>query len=216
MCFTREFVSNVIDAIEDAAHEDRCFTVTAKHLAKRTGVHEKTIREKYSDQGRIVGRALSFTEETAQEICQAVGTDLKDYTVTRQEAARRLGCHPDTVTRLMRNRGRLVGRVRHYREEDVNQLYGEMTARKLIDVAAVMKLLGCKTEQQLWYITLSAGLRLSPHLAYAMPYARWNSDLPLPCEMPRPDDGPRRTKVAHGHDFSMGGCISTGPIDVPR
>jgi hypothetical protein len=186
MCFSPTFVQNVQDAIEDEAYENREHTVTAKELARRTGRHIKTILGQYHEQGRMVGRNLTFTEAFASKICAEFQPDLSTFTVTRQEAARRLGCHPDTVSRLMRGKGRLVGRTRRYRECDVVLEESQRSAHKLLNAEDVMKLLGCKTEFQLWYLTKSAGFRpRSENLAF--PYAVWRPDLKHGDEMPRPD-----------------------------
>jgi hypothetical protein len=131
--------------------DDALYTVSTQQFAEKLGVSTQTIRARYRQEGRLIGRQILYSWLFVEtEYAASWDGDPKEYTVPRTEAAVRTGFHRDVVSRKLK--GVRKGRETFFRDHDVRRL--EQKARDLewVNEDAITEMLGAEHPVQTFYL----------------------------------------------------------------
>lgn len=170
--------------VEKESLRENMYTVTAKQIAERTGVHEKTIRQRFGDRARRVRNTLKFIPDEALRIELELGREISEYSVSRITLAHQCNVHPETISRHLRGKGwRRNGEV-FFTREDQSCLYRKLLNKSLVDRHQLREMLGLSA-LQFYYLFSAPG----PDSDYGkcVDGAKWNEKLAPGDRLPKPD-----------------------------
>jgi AcrR family transcriptional regulator len=163
---------------------ENLYTVTAKQIAERTGVHEKIIRERYGDRAKRVRNTLKFISDDALSIELELGREMSEYSVSRITLAKQCDVHPETISRHLRGKGwRRNGEV-FFTKEDASCLYRKLLNKSLVDRHQLREMLGLSALQ--FYYLFSAPWPDSD-FGLCVEGAKWSEKLAPSDRLPKPD-----------------------------
>lgn len=141
--FSEEAEKEILRRADDSDAIEALYPYRIDDIASATGLHKKTAAAKFGHLGIKIRGAFRFTEAALQEIRKSTWQCHfpDEYDMSLDEAAKRLNCHRDTASRMLRGLGIMRGRQRYYISEDVEELAAKRRAVEWIDVTEACNIL---------------------------------------------------------------------------